>query len=307
MRTLLVIVGPTAVGKTEAAIRLAEQIDGEIVSADSRQIYRFMDIGTAKPTPDQRVRIQHHLIDVVDPDEVLSLAQYQAAAYAAIDDILARGKQPLLVGGTGLYIKAVVEGLRIPAVPPDPALREELEARAAAPGGKQALYAELKQIDPAAAQRIDPRNVRRTIRALEVCRLSGSRFSELGRAQPPPYRVIRFGLTLPRPELYARIDARIEAMIAAGLVDETRRLAERYDRSLPSMSGLGYRQIGTHLNGECSLDEAVAAIQRDTRRFVRHQANWFRLTDRRIKWFDMKLVNDKDLLTILRRASSQVE
>src|SRR3972149_7059147 len=183
--SLIVIVGPTAVGKTETAIRLAENIDGEIVSADSRQVYRGMDIGTAKPTPDQRARVPHHLIDVADPDEVLSLAQYQSAAYAAIDDIFSRGRQPLLVGGTGLYIKAVTEGLRIPAVPPDPALRTELEARAEREG-QLALYAELRQVDPAAAARINPRNVRRTIRALEGYRLSGGGFRELGRVRPPP-------------------------------------------------------------------------------------------------------------------------
>src|SRR3990172_1048442 len=201
--SLIVIVGPTAVGKTEAAIRLAERFNGEIVSADSRQIYRSMDIGTAKPGPDQRARVPHHLIDVVDPDEAFSLAQYQAAAYAAIDDIFARGRRPFLVGGTGLYVRAVTEGLRIPEVPPDPKLRAELEARARREG-YLALYAELEQADPDAAAKIDPRNVRRTIRALEVHRISGRRFSEMGRMQPPAYRVITIGLSPPRPPPNAR-------------------------------------------------------------------------------------------------------
>jgi len=300
MNTLIAIVGPTAVGKTETAIRLAERIGGAIVSADSRQVYRHMDIGTAKPTPEQRARVPHYLIDIVEPDEVLSLAHYQSGAYAAIDDIFAHGKQPLLVGGTGLYVRAVTEGLRIPAVPPDPELRAELEARAARQG-KAALYAELQHVDPAAAARIDPRNVRRTIRALEVYRLSGARFSELGQIHPPPYRVVRLGLNLPRPLLYARIDARVDAMIAAGLVEETRWLAQRYDWSLPSMSGLGYRQIGAYLRGDVSLAEAIAAIKRDTRRFVRRQANWFRPFDPQIRWLDVTLENDKDLFTILQQ------
>jgi tRNA dimethylallyltransferase len=307
MRTLIVIVGPTAVGKTDAAIRLAERIGGEIVSADSRQVYRQMDIGTAKPSAEQRARAPHHLIDIVDPDEVLSLAQYQSAAYAAIDDIFARGKRPLLVGGTGLYVRAVTEGLRIPPVAPNRELRNRLEAQAAAGEGKYALYAELERVDPAAAERIDPRNVRRTIRALEVYRLSGRRFSELGRAQPPPYPVSIIGLTRPRPELYARIDARIDAMLAGGLIEETRRLARRYDWSLPSMSGLGYRQIGAYLRGECSRHEAIAAIKRDTRRFVRRQANWFRPTDARITWLEMELEIEEDLLTIWRQESGTVE
>lgn len=302
MKTLIVIVGPTAVGKTETAIQLAEQIGGEIVSADSRQIYRGMDIGTAKPSGEQRARIPHHLIDVVDPDEAFSLSQYQAAAAAAIDDVFRRGKQPLLVGGTGLYVRAVTEGLRLPPVPPQPELRAELEARAAHDGGA-ALYAELQQVDPAAASRIDPRNVRRTIRALEVYRISGKRFSELGRSQPPPYRAITFGLAMPRDRLYARIDARVEAMIAAGLVEETRRLAARYAWSLPSMSGLGYRQIGAFLRGECELSEAIAAIKRDTRRFVRHQSNWFRPSDPRIDWREARSDLAEELSAILRRAS----
>ena len=306
MKTLIVIVGPTAVGKTEAAIRLAERVGGEIVSADSRQVYRHMDIGTAKPSAGQRARVPHHLIDVVDPDEALSLAQYQAAANAAIDDIFRRGRQPLLVGGTGLYVKAVTEGLRIPAVPPNPELRAELETRAAQEG-KLALHDELRRVDPAAAARIDPRNVRRTIRALEVYRLSGRRFSEPGIVRPPPYPIITIGLTMPRPDLYRRIDARVGEMIAAGLIEETRQLALQYDWSLPALSGLGYRQIGRFVRGECSLEDAIAAIKRDTRGFVRRQYNWFRLTDPRIRWLDARLEIDRDLLTIVRPERAAVK
>ena len=279
---LFALVGPTAVGKTARAIELAQRFEGEIVSADSRQIYRGMDIGTAKPTRDEQAQAPHHLIDIVHPDEFYTLAQYQDDAYAAIDDILARGKQPFLVGGTGLYIRAVVEGLRIPRVPPN----EELRAQLAAQDGA-ALYERLCALDPDAAARIDPRNVRRTIRALEVCLMTGARFSELGKSTPPPYRITQIGLTSSRSELYARIDARIDRMMADGLVAEVQTLvAQGYGWELPSMSGLGYRQIGEYLRGEASLDTAVANIRRATRDFVRRQYAWFRLRDERIHWYE---------------------
>ena len=278
---LLVIVGPTAVGKTALAIDLAQRFEGDIVSADSRQIYRGMDIGTAKPTRQEQSRAPHHLIDIVAPDEPYTLAQFQSDAYAAIDGILARGKLPLLVGGTGLYVRAVVEGLRIPRVPPN----EELRAQLAAQDGG-VLYERLRELDPDAAARIDPRNVRRTVRALEVCLTTGKRFSELGRASPPPYRITQIGLTTNRPELYARIDARVERMMEQGLVAEVEALVRQgYGWKLPSMSGLGYREMGAYLRDEAQLDEAVMNIKRDTRDFVRRQYAWFRLNDERIRWF----------------------
>ncbi len=284
---LVVIVGPTAVGKTALAVRLAEELGGEVVSADSRQVYRGLDIGTAKPTAEERRRVPHHLIDVVDPDETLSLAHYQEQAYAAIDGILARGRVPFLVGGTGQYVWAVVEGWTVPRVPPDPALRAELYAQADAEGA-ETLHARLRRVDPVAAGRIDARNVRRVIRALEVYLKTGRPISEVQRKHPPPYRILLIGLTMERAALYRRVDERIERMMAAGLVDEVRGLVARgYSFELPSMSGLGYAQIGRYLRGEVSLDEAVALIKRDTRRFVRHQYNWFRLRDERLRWFDV--------------------
>jgi len=284
--SLIAIVGPTAVGKSELALRLAEEFGGEIISADSRQIYRGLDIGTAKPTAEERRRVPHHLLDVVDPDEVLTLAQYQELAYAAIDDILARSKVPFLVGGTGLYIKAVVEGWSIPRVPPNEKLREELY-RLAELEGPEALHARLRKVDPVAAARIDPRNVRRVVRALEVYAETGRPISELQRRSPPPYRTLQIGLTMEREELYRRIDARVERMIERGLVEEVRGLIERgYGLDLPAMSGLGYREIGLYLKGEIGLEEAIRLIKRNTRRFVRHQYNWFRLDDPHIHWFD---------------------
>jgi len=295
-RPLVAIVGPTAVGKTALALRLADELPVEVVSADSRQVYRYMDIGTAKPTVEERLRVRHHLLDVVEPDETFTLAQYQELAYAAIDDIQRRGRLPLLVGGTGLYVKAVLEGLSIPRVKPDHRLREQLYAEAAAKG-YETLHRRLHELDPVAAERIDARNVRRVVRALEVCYLVGKPISSLQRASPPPYRILRIGLTMPRHLLYRRIDERVERMLAAGLVEEVRSLVERgYDYHLPAMSGLGYRQIGMYLRGEVSLEEAVALIKRQTRRFVRQQANWFRKDDPSIVWFDASNPIFEDIL-----------
>jgi tRNA dimethylallyltransferase len=283
---LLAIVGPTASGKTSLGIELAEALGGEVISADSRQIYRYMDIGTAKATPEERARVPHHLVDIVEPDQVLTLAEYQALAYRTIADIVARGKLPMLVGGTGQYVSAVLEGWRIPEVPPQPALRAELEAEAAR-SGSESLHARLATLDPDAASRIDHRNVRRVIRALEVCIATGQPIRVLQRKEPPPYAVTRIGVTRPRPVLYERIDRRVDAMIEAGLVDEVRRLVEAgYGWDLPAMSGLGYRQLGQYFAGEVTLDEAVALIKRGTRRFTQQQYNWFRLDDPRIRWVD---------------------
>ncbi len=284
---LIVIVGPTAVGKTRLTLRLAQEFGGEIISADSRQVYRGMDIGTAKPTLEERRCVPHHLMDVVTPDETLTLAQYQELAYDAIGDVLARGRVPFLVGGTGQYVKAVVEGWGIPRVPPNEELRAELY-RQAEREGEEALHARLRGVDPDAAQRIDPRNVRRVVRALEVYLETGQPISELQRKKPPPYRILQIGLTMERQELYRHIDERVDRMIEAGLMEEVRGLVERgYGYDLPSMSGLGYQQTGMYLRGEVSLEEAVLLIKRHTRRFVRHQYNWFRLDDTAIRWFDV--------------------
>jgi tRNA dimethylallyltransferase len=283
---LIVIVGPTAVGKTALSLRLAEAVSGEIVSADSRQVYRGMDVGTAKATVAERGWVPHHLIDVVNPDEPLSLAQYQEMAYGAIDDILARGRVPFLVGGTGQYVTAVVEGWQVPRVPPDEELRRQLY-RQAEEEGAAALHARLRGLDPEAARRIDPRNVRRVVRALEVCLTTGRRFSEQQQKSPPPYRILMVGLTLPRPQLYRGIDRRVEGMLEAGLEDEVRRLvAAGYGFDLPAMSGVGYGQFALYLAGEARLADVIAEIQRATRRFVRHQGNWFSADDPRIHWFD---------------------
>ena len=283
---LIAIVGPTATGKTALAIALAQRLGGEIVGADSRQVYRQMDIGTAKPTAEERALAPHHLIDVVDPDQEFSLAQYLEQAGAVLEDVWSRGKQPLLVGGSGQYVWALLEGWRVPRLPPQRELRRELGERADRQGA-EALHRELAQVDPKAAARIDPRNVRRVIRALEVHKATGRPISYWQEKGPPPWEVLTLGLTCPRRELYERIDARVDAMMEAGLVDEVRGLLSMgYDPSLASMSGIGYKQVCQHLAGELDLATAVARIKTATHRLARQQYTWFRLDDGRIRWLE---------------------
>ncbi|GAB4503695.1 MAG: tRNA (adenosine(37)-N6)-dimethylallyltransferase MiaA [Anaerolineales bacterium] len=283
---LVLLVGPTAVGKSELAIRLAERLDGEIVSADSRLFYRGMDIGTAKPTPAERARVPHHLVDVANPDETWSLAVFQQAAQEAVAGIHARGKLPFLVGGTGQYIRAVTEGWSPPAVKPDERLRDILDRLREEKGGFW-LHEKLKSLDPQAALNIDPRNERRTVRALEVILSTGRRFSEQRRRSDSPYQLLTIGLKRPRAELYRRIDERIEAMFATGLLDEVRGLLEQgYSPSLPSLSAIGYREAAAVILGQMSLETAKSEMRRLTRIFVRRQANWFKENDPAIAWFE---------------------
>ena len=282
---LILIVGPTAVGKTEIAIRLAEQLNGEIVSADSRLFYRGMDIGTAKPTSEEQARVPHYLIDIANPDEILSLAVFQKKAHGVIADIHERNKLPFLVGGTGQYIRAVTQGWAPPEVVPNEHLRDELE-KMKEERGLYWLHDKLKDIDPEAAGKIDARNFRRTIRALEVIMTTGRKFSEQRRQSDSPYQLIAIGLTRPRAELYERVDKRIDAMFADGFVDEARGLlAQGYSPSLPTMSAIGYRECIRVVNGELNEEQAKAEIRRATRVFVRRQANWFKEADPDIHWF----------------------
>ena len=282
---LILIVGPTAVGKTEIAIQLAERLNGEIVSADSRLFYRGMDIGTAKPSREEQARAPHHLIDIANPDEILSLAVFQQKATEAIADIHARKKLPFLVGGTGQYIRAVTQGWSPPEVKPNEQLRNELE-REKEEKGINWLHAKLKTIDPIAAEKIDPRNYRRTIRALEVIMTTGKKFSEQRGQSDSPYHLITIGLTRPREELYRRVDERIEAMYANGLMDEVKSLIARgYSPSLPTMSAIGYRECAQALQGQITVEEAKQLTRRATRVFVRRQANWLKESDYNILWF----------------------
>lgn len=283
---LVSIVGATAVGKTELSLRLAERLNGEIVSADSRLFYRGMDIGTAKPSAEERARIPHHLINIVNPDETLSLAVFQRLAREAIADIHARGKLPFLVGGTGQYIRAVTEGWTPPAVTPSAELRSALEALKEKKGADW-LHQKLAILDSQAAQKIDARNYRRTIRALEVIFTTGKQFSAQRGQSASPYRLIAVGLTRPREELYRRVDERIEAMFADGLLAEVKNLfAQGYSSDLPSLSAIGYRECIGVVNGLLTEEEAKVEMRRLTRVFVRRQANWFKESDSQIHWFN---------------------
>lgn len=273
---LLAIGGPTGVGKSALAYHLALTLGGEIVTADSRQVYRGMDIGTDKPPPWERARVPHHGLDLVAPDEPFSLSDYQAHATRAVAAIHARGRLPVLAGGTPLYLSAVLEGWRMPEVAPDLELRARLEARAAAEG-PSALHAELTERDPPAAARVLPGNIRRLVRALEVIYLTGRPFSEQQAKQPPPYRIGRLALGAERGTLHRRVDARVEREVADGLVEEAAGLhAAGYSWELPAMTGLGYRQFAPYLCGECSLEQAIQQLKWDTHSFVRRQYAWFR-------------------------------
>lgn len=273
---LTAIIGPTAVGKTALAVAMAARYGGEIVSADSRQIYRQMELGTAKPSAAERAVAPHHLLDIREPDEAFSLAAYQELARDAIAAIAARGRAPLLVGGTGQYLAAVLEGWQIPRVPPQPELRASLEREAAA-YGPAALHARLAAVDPAAAVQIAPSNVRRVVRALEVYLVTGSPISAQQTRVPPPYQLRTIWLTRPRDELYARADARVDAMLAAGLVDEVAALLARgYGWELSSMSSLGYIQLRPYFEGAASLEACVERLKFDTHSFIRRQEAWFR-------------------------------
>lgn len=295
MNRLVAIVGPTGAGKSRLALHLAQTFDGEIVGADSRQVYHHMDIGTTKPTPKELALVTHHLVGIINPDEDFSLAQYQQLAFKAINDIQQRNKLALLAGGSGLYVWSVLEGWGIPEVPPDPDFRHNLEETAAS-GDGDGLYQQLMKVDPVAAQRIDRRNVRRVIRALEVHRQAETPFSRLQQRKTPPFDVLIIGLTVNRAELYHRLDLRVDEMIKQGLIAEVEKLVGMgYHFNMPAMSGIGYRQIGRFLKGELSLEAAIQQIKSETHRFVRHQYNWFKLNDKRIHWFDMNSPLDTEI------------
>ena len=297
----MAVVGPTASGKTALSVDLAERFGGEIINADSRQVYRHMDIGTAKPSPEERQRAPHHLLDAVAPDEDFSLGTFLASARDIIKDVTRRGRLPLLVGGSGQYIWALLEGWDVPAVPPDPVFRQELKV-IAEQQGSDTLHHRLAEIDPQRAAAIDPRNVRRVIRALEVHHHTGvepSRFRPR-LPNPPPSQVI--GLTTDREQLYQRIDLRVDAMMSAGFLAEVESLLEMgYSMSHAALNCPGYRELAEHLAGECSLDDAVARTKYRTHRMARRQYTWFKPSDRRIHWLETEAPD------VVERASGLVE
>lgn len=288
-KLLVVIVGPTAVGKTEIAIEVAKKIDAEIISADSMQIYRYMDIGTAKPSIAEQQGIVHHMIDIIYPDEEFSAADFQVKAKECIDDIYKRKKIPLLTGGTGFYINSVCYNYTFSQAKRDDSFRRHLEKQARQYGNEY-LHKKLQKLDPVAAEKIHPNNLRRVIRAIEVCVKTGKPFSyyeEKTKKQKSPYDLLMYGLTRPRDELYQRIDERVIKMIDMGLVEEVQNLLNMgYSPNLNSMRGLGYRQIVDYLYGRTTLKEAIHLIARDTRHYAKRQYTWF-LRDKNIVWLDV--------------------
>jgi tRNA dimethylallyltransferase len=281
---VVVVAGPTAVGKTALGIELALAFNGEVVNADSRYLYQGFDIGVAKPDTVERRGVPHHLIDILPPNSDMSLARYQDLAFAALQQVTGRSRLPLLVGGTPLYINAVIEGWRIPRVPPDPKRRTELEAESQA-NGVASLSERLRAVDPVAADRCGP-NLRRIIRALEVFEATGIPMSAQEGKGPPPFNALEIALDLPRDVLYRSVDDRVTDQIERGLVDEVRRLLEGgVSPDAPAMSSLGYRQLLPFLRGESSLEDAIERIRKDTHRYVRHQLTWLRRNPRLI-WFD---------------------
>ncbi len=285
---ILLITGPTASGKTTLGLSCAERLGGEIVSADSRQVYRGMDIGTAKSVAGERVRVRHHCSDIREPAQAYSAGQFFEDANAAIAEALSRGKRPIVVGGSGLYVRVLMDGI-FDAPETDAALRSELEA-SLAERGHQALHDELRELDPEAAAFVPATNTERLLRALEVCRLTGERYSELRTRtmKPARYEFFPVALRWERKELYSRINLRVDRMLAAGFLDEVRSLLSAgVAPSLNAMKSVGYVEAVEYLAGDCSYDEMVELMKRNTRRFAKRQLTWFR-RERRLRWYDMR-------------------
>jgi tRNA dimethylallyltransferase len=272
---------------------------GEIVNADSRQVYRYMDIGTAKPSSVEREKVPHHLFDIIDPDQGFGLAQYLELARPAINDIHERDNIPFLVGGSGQYVWSILEGWEIPRIPPNVEFRSSLEA-IAAQGGEDDLYDCLVDIDPVSAKNIDKRNIRRVIRALEVTQMAKKPFSQLKIMKAPDYNILIIGLTSERTMLYQKVDLRVESMFANGLEDEATKLENMgYNFQLPSMNSIGYKQISFMRRNKIDRDKTIQNVKADTHRFIRHQYSWFRLKDKRIIWFDTSTDVKTEIMTLV--------
>ncbi len=284
---LVVIVGPTAVGKTALSLELAQAFNGEIISGDSMQVYRYMDIGTAKATKEERSLVPHYLIDIIDPDQDYSVAIFQEMATELITEINQRQRLPFIVGGTGLYIQSVTHSFQFSEAEQDYELREQL-MRMAESEGVEALHERLRMIDPITAERLHPNDVKRVIRAIEIYQLTGQTMADFQhRAQYSPYDIVMIGLTMDRQKLYERINQRVDLMIEAGLIEEVRWLLDQgYDPSLNSMQGLGYKEVVPYLYGEITQEQAVQEIKKRTRHFAKRQLSWFRRIPE-VQWFDL--------------------
>ncbi|MBZ4646549.1 MAG: tRNA dimethylallyltransferase [Petroclostridium sp.] len=294
-KPLIVIVGPTAVGKTGLSVELALKINGEIISADSMQIYKYMDIGTAKATPKERKGVKHYLLDEITPDEEFSVARYKELADRYIDEIISKGKLPIMVGGTGLYVNAVTDNIKFSETICDWDYRNQLQILAET-NGNEYLHKMLEEVDPVTAQRLHTNDTRRIIRALEVYKYTGipiSRHQEESRKEPSPYKLAMIGLTMDREWLYQRINERVEIMIEQGLVNEVQKLLDMgYNKEMTSMKGLGYKEIIDYLNGETTFEQAIDILKRDTRRYAKRQLTWFR-RDKRIHWIHIHKEDSK--------------
>lgn len=289
---LVVILGPTATGKTEVGIQVAMRLGGEVISADSMQVYKYMDIGTAKPTMAERQGIPHHLIDIVTPDQDFSAALFQEYARRHINNIIARGRVPILVGGTGLYIRVVIDPYSFNSAGVDKEYRMRMQSYARQ-YGRDWLHRQLAAADPQTAARLHPNDVKRVIRALEVIKLTGQTlFHTPGGRRESPYNLIIFGLNRPREQLYSLVENRVDRMIGQGLVNEVSQLLQwGYGRQLKSMQSLGYKEVAAYLAGELNLGEAITLIKRNTRRFAKRQLTWFR-HEQRVNWLELKHHND---------------
>ncbi|ULT58683.1 tRNA (adenosine(37)-N6)-dimethylallyltransferase MiaA [Neobacillus drentensis] len=289
---LIVIIGPTAVGKTNLSIEMAKRYDGEIISGDSMQIYRGMDIGTAKITEEEMQGIPHHLIDIKEPEENFSVAEFQLLVRAKINEIAKRGKLPIIVGGTGLYIQSVIYDYQFSDVPGDEAFRLELEERAKQIGN-EALYKELQAVDPESAAQIHPNNLRRVIRALEIFHLTGKTMLDFQRKQQPDlmYETALVGLSMEREKLYERINRRVDIMVEQGLLDEVKSLYNQGLRNCQSIQAIGYKEIYDYLDGSVTWEEAVEQLKQNSRRYAKRQLTWFR-NKMDVQWFDMTYVNN---------------
>lgn len=281
---VIVIVGPTASGKTAVSIELAKKINGEIISADSMQIYKYMNIGTAKPTADEMQGVKHYMLDIVEPDETYNVAKYKKMAENAIEEILAKGKTPIIVGGTGLYINTLVNGIEFLEIEGDTQYRDSLIKKGYEEGAK-VLHDELKKVDPESAEVIDANNIRRVARALEIYKVTGKTKTQLDieSRKEVKYDYIMFGLEWPREELYSRIDQRVDIMVKSGLIEEVKWLIENYKVSSTAMQGLDYKEVVEYLNGDISYEEMVEKLKIETRHYAKRQLTWFR-KDTRIKW-----------------------
>jgi len=294
---IIAIVGPTASGKTALAIELARRFNGEIISADSRQVYRGMDIGTAKPTYEELAAIPHHLIDIKNPDEEYTAAEYKQDAASAIRKILERRKIPFLVGGTGLYIKALIENLDIPPVKADPELRRKIE-REIETDGLDAAFKKLVALDPDAESVVDPKNPRRVVRALEVALLTGKPFTAQRKSGTPEFSTLMIGLNPGAEILREQIDTRIDEMFRAGLAQETESLIARYSTSLPAFDSIGYRETISYLKNVITLEEAIAQIKINTWRYAKRQMTWFR-KQKNVHWVDRREKADQLIKSFL--------